>query len=326
MIELSINSDFRDDVPSFESMEEQLALIAKAGFSHVHWCYDWEDSYIYAESEMDMFKTWLVKYNLKVKGLHGTEGDRKSRFENGEKVIIQKRKNTSTQRKDYTSLNEFSRLAGVDLIKNRIDLANKIGAQEVVLHMQMPYEDMAENQTFKAKYWQQVFKSFDELKSYALTKQVKIAVENLIWTPIDLQIEQFERLFQRYPADFLGLCYDSGHELLMAEKNQFKLLEKFKHRVIALHVNDNFGYEQIGKQQDDFKIVANDRHLPPFSGAIDWQTFAQLLSQSPYELPLTMELVVPRDYQGSSFDFLLEAKAKGERLTELVLEKGIKKG
>ncbi|HCD45106.1 MAG TPA: sugar phosphate isomerase/epimerase, partial [Lachnoclostridium sp.] len=38
-------------------------------------------------------------------------------------------------RKDYTSDVEYNRKAGVELIKNRVDLAAYMGAKEIVLHL-----------------------------------------------------------------------------------------------------------------------------------------------------------------------------------------------
>lgn len=47
-------------------------------------------------------------------------------------------------RKDYTSTIEYNRVAGVELIKNRVELAHILGTTEIVLHMYLPYLDFEE--------------------------------------------------------------------------------------------------------------------------------------------------------------------------------------
>ena len=42
-------------------------------------------------------------------------------------------------RKDYTSDLEPNRIAGVELIKNRVELTHVLGGNEIVLHMYLPY-------------------------------------------------------------------------------------------------------------------------------------------------------------------------------------------
>ena len=79
------------------------------------------------------------------------------------KKIFRNRYRLTDIRKDYTSMNEYCRLAGVDLLKNRVDLCTYIGASVMVLHMQLPWKLFAESEKDKEDYYTQVCKSFDEL-------------------------------------------------------------------------------------------------------------------------------------------------------------------
>ena len=54
------------------------------------------------------------------------------------------------------------------------------------------------------------------------------------------QIEQFDYLFGRYPADFLGLCIDTGHANLVGGNEFIKLLAtRYADRFFCQHLHDN---------------------------------------------------------------------------------------
>ena len=308
---VAIATDYLGEKPGTVEIENLLRKISEAGFTHIHWCHEWEGNYIYAKSEMKQIKEWLEKYNLKVKGIHATEGAARPQV-NGR----YKHRNEYDDRKDFTSENEYNRQAGVELIKNRVDLANEIGAREIVLHMQLPWKSIENSGEFKEKYYQQVFKSFDELKTYCQEKKVRIAAENLLGTPLKYQKEQFDKLFQKYDASFLGFCFDSGHGLIMSEGDPLELLERYKDRLIAMHLNDNLAAteEQL---QNDLEIAKQDFHLRPLEGKLDWDKLIKLISESVYELPLTMELSCKNE---SEEVFLRKTLEVGKKLNEMLVD------
>ena len=45
-------------------MELKSKKIAEAGFSHIHWCFDWTGDYIYSKAEMYQIREWMEKYGL----------------------------------------------------------------------------------------------------------------------------------------------------------------------------------------------------------------------------------------------------------------------
>ncbi len=310
---VAINTNYKNDISIIEAIEEQLKNIADAGFSHVQWGHDWRGEYIYSNIEMVQIKQMLGKYNFKLKGLHAAEGGIRNSLENGNLDFGHRYKN----RKDYTSLNEYTRLAGVELIKNRIDLAYMIEAKEIVLHMQLPYVELRENEDFKKRYWEQAFKSFDELESYCKARGVKIAVENLLCTPQQEQIDQFDKLFARYDFDFIGFCFDSGHGTLVSLDDHLFFAKRYKDRIIALHLQDTDGIapELI---EDGLEVLKHDKHALPFTGIINWDELAKIVAQSPYELPVTLEVILKADtYEEEMFN-LKDALGKAEKLNEMV--------
>lgn len=324
-MEVALASDFSIYELSPESMEEQMAKLEKAGITHVHWAHDWDYEYIYSQWEMIQIKEILERHHLKVKAVHASEGNTRCRVINGQPVFVN-RSRMRDFRKDFTSLNEYNRLAGVELLLNRVDLAYMVGAKEIVTHMVVPYEDFENIPGFKEKYYEQVFKSFDQMEPYCRAKGIRIAVENMICTPKKYQYEKFDRLFERYSPDYVGLCFDSGHSIITIEDEEnrepdWKFLERYKDRLIAMHLDDNLGINYELSADIDGAIQKSDKHWIPFKGIASWDKICQLIAESPYELPLLLEIVVPKkDTVEDEMEGLAEAKAVGEKLTNMVLE------
>lgn len=305
---IAINTDYKGEIPYTDDMERVLRKISEAGFKYVHWCHEWEGNYIYSKSEMIQIKEWFDKYNLKAKGIHASEGAARLQ-KNGRYQY----RNDYDNRKDFTSENEYNRVAGVELIKNRVELAKELETKEIVLHMQLPWKAIDESEEFKNKYYEQVLKSFDELQEYCKEKNVRIAVENLLGTPIRCQKEQFDKLFKRYDKEFLGFCFDSGHGLIMSDGDPLELVERYKDRLIAMHLEDNLGAtpEQLS---NDLTTAKQDFHMRPFEGLLDWKRLIKIISESPYELPLTMELSCRENEE----EFLIKSFKAGKKLNEML--------
>ena len=77
-MELAIATDFAGESTRLEDIEDVLKKISEAGFTHVHWCHEWEGDYIYSAYEMQQIKEWMDKYHLKAKALHATKGSRRN--------------------------------------------------------------------------------------------------------------------------------------------------------------------------------------------------------------------------------------------------------
>ena len=170
---------------------------------------------------------------LKAKSPHASKGSRKETEARIE----------AHYRKDYASLLEPNRIAGVELIQNRVELAHILGAGEIVLHMYLPYEEFERQPGFKEIFYNQVYRSLDELMPFCEQRNVRICIENLFEAPGALQIEQFTRLCGRYPEKFLGLCLDTGHAYLVWGRDFVeKLVYPFRDRIHSVHLHDNLGW------------------------------------------------------------------------------------
>lgn len=297
MMELGIITDFDQEFETIEEIEESLKQIAEAGFTHMHWCYDWTGDYLYAKSEMQQIREWMDQYGLKAKSLHASRGS------DWEGDTMQRH-----YRKDYTSTVEYNRIAGVEIVQNRVELAYVLGASEIVLHMYLPFKEFEKNPESKEVFYGQVYRSLDELLPFCRERKVRICVENLYESPGDLQIEQFERLFSRYEADFLGLCLDTGHaNLVWGNAFISEFADRFKDRLYSIHMHDNFGWGS--------RPGCNDAHMLPGECGIDWSSLMSVLRKSAYEGPWVLEVMKPAGED--PMDFLRRAHRAGEWVDSL---------
>jgi sugar phosphate isomerase/epimerase len=338
----SINTDYRNDIHSWLEIEDQVRRIAEAGFTHVQWLHDWYGEYLYSPSEMLQARDILREYNLTAHTLHAPEGGERGFYDQG-MWIPSPQIRTTKIRKDFTSTNPYLRLAGVDLIKNRIDLCSYIGSHTLVLHMQLPYETFRLNPQDKTDYYDAACRSFDELRAYAGAAGVRIALENLFFTPNEEEDEKFERLFNRYPADYMGLCYDSGHATLSCLDNFYYYLEKYHDRLLAVHLQDTDSIEpamleKLRKICEDAltggaavvppelrgkldSLGGLDAHRPPFTGVLDWDRIARGIANAPLlELPGDFEVVYRSASDGDETEWLQDVRKKAEKMQAMILQ------
>jgi sugar phosphate isomerase/epimerase len=302
---LALNTDYAGEGKNLSDLRETLKKIADAGFSHIHWCHEWDGDYTYSIYEMMQIRQWMDEMGLKAKAVHATKGTRKPCGDT----------HVGDFRRDYTSENEYNRLAGVELIKNRIDLACVLGTSEIVLHMLLPYLTFEKDPDFEQRYYQQACASFDELQSYCKTRGVRICIENMLDTPIEHQIKQFDLLFSRYDREYMGICIDTGHALISNGPRMLELPKRYCDRIYCVHLNDNLSIPSDSYYRQEALMCSCDLHMPPFDGKYDWDGFLKILAKSPYELPLLMELSLHS--QETEEEFLKRSYKAGCRLMEL---------
>lgn len=287
--ELAIATDFHGESLRLEEVESLLERISQTGFTHIHWCHEWEGDYTYSVYEMEQIRQWMDKYGLQAKSLHASKGTRREvNFRDGH------------FRRDYTSDWELNRKAGVELVKNRIDLAARLGAEDVVLHLYVPFASIQEGEIKKENFYANVKKSLDELQDYCLEKNIRICLENLFDMPKEYMEEQWDWVMQTYPADFLGFCLDTGHANLIWGREMTEVIRKYRERIFAVHLHDNYG--------------SVDYHMIPGKGNIPWEEVMKELADSAYQLPLILEV---GNCQGAEEEFLRQTYEAGLWLDRL---------
>ena len=137
---LSITTDY---VTGRGDPTPYLRRIARAGFTHVHWCHEWNTDFEYGSAELDPIQHCLSECGLKLLDLHGSAG----------------------QQRRWFAPDETERQAGVALVQNRIEMAARLGGQTVIMHAHAGYLDP-------------IRRSLDTLQPVAKTHGVRLAIEN----------------------------------------------------------------------------------------------------------------------------------------------------
>lgn len=263
---LSIATDYARDTGC---PQRDLERIAAAGFTHIHWCHQWNTDFVYMPSEIVQIARWLHDCGLRLNDLHASDG-------------VEKR---------WYAPQAYAREAGVELVRNRLRMTAELGADVIVMHM----GDVPGPPAHAQAYWDALFQSLDDLAPDAAACGVRIAIENGVFAHL-------RRVLERYPADYVGLCYDAGHGNLSGDG--LRELDALKHRLIAVHLHDNDGH--------------TDQHKPLFSGTIDWPRLAALLAASSYAKPLNMEVGIRNSGIADETVFLERAFQEGARLASLI--------
>src|SRR4051812_44515550 len=101
-----------DYVTSRGSPLPYLQRIAAAGWKWVHWCHHWNDDHLYDDPELLDIEHAMASLDLRVLDIHGTTGCRTR----------------------WDSPSEHRRSSGVELVRNRIAMAKRLGCDVVIMH------------------------------------------------------------------------------------------------------------------------------------------------------------------------------------------------
>lgn len=138
---LSVTTDYARDTGD---PKPYVRRIAEAGFSHVHWCHEWNTEYRYTTDEVAGLKQCLKDLALTLLDLHAPRGPQL----------------------DWASVDEAERAGGEQLVRNRLEMTAELGGDAVVMHI--PDEPGCAP----------LRKSLDALEPVARNLGVRIALEN----------------------------------------------------------------------------------------------------------------------------------------------------
>jgi sugar phosphate isomerase/epimerase len=264
-----------DYVTNRGNPEPYLRRIADAGFTHVHWCHEWNTDGLYTVGEVERIARRLDEYGLKVLDLHGSHGNKKR----------------------WYSWDEKERIAGLELVKNRIAMTARLGSRTVVIHA--VGEADARGAQGRERFLTPLCKSLDTLEPYAQAHNVRLALENMPQDDFGI----IRELLAKYPDTFLGLCYDSGHGNIGGQGLEH--LASVRERLAAVHLHDNKG--------------STDSHDLPFAGTVDWERLAGIMAASAYWGCVSLE----SNMRGDSIDessYLAQAFDAAKRFSTMVAD------
>jgi len=137
------------------------------------------------------------------------------------------------------------------------------------------------------------------LVELAENKEVCLAVENLNY------LEHLDTVFEAIQSEYLGFCYDSGHEHCFHPDGD--CLSRYGGMLCAVHMDDNFG--------------DHDTHLLPYDGTMDWDGVKRNLKKCKEIDYLTLEVDFHPEHEKSQIykalraaDFLKAAYERARRL------------
>ena len=213
-----------------------------------------------------------------------------------------------------SSLDESERGEAVGFTKKTIDLASKVGAKAIVLHMgevpiDLGLEDKLhqlynENQIKTEEYARireelvyqrasRVFpyleaakESLRELREYSEQQKVMLGLEIRFHFHEIPNIEEMDELLKEAEGRWVGYWHDVGHaevQQSLGFASHQGWLSRFSHRMIGIHLHDVLG--------------VSDHHTPG-KGRINWDIVARYLPQGITKVCEIGEWNEPKDIQG----------------------------
>ena len=237
---------------------KKLRLFAEYDFEYIHWCEDWNNTVHYTQANIEHYRQLIESCGLKCIDVHGTAS-----------------KTICIDADEEDAVNKY-----IQLLENRIEFCSAIGGDTVIIHL--PSEKGGSIRLSRGL--DRSLQIFERVRPLCEDLGIAIAVENCY--PFDeISLEYY---FNRYPPEYVGFCFDSGHAHL--HKNLEQLLT-FNDRLKALHLHDNRGM--------------NDDHQPPFWGTIGWERVMQWIEGSRYTKPINFEITHnPKFFEGTIDEFL----------------------
>jgi sugar phosphate isomerase/epimerase len=255
---VSIVSDMFDYSikPAFE---RKLRLFAEYGFEYIDWSDDWNNAVMYSKEVMKSYRQSLESYSLRCIGVHGAASS-----------------SVNIEAEDEQVFGKY-----VELLRNRLEFCSVIGGKVVVVHP----PNIEGDSVMARQMLDRSLRAFEDVKSLCDDLGIVLAIENChrFDTP------SLEYYFARYPPEFVGFCFDSGHAHVNGNLDD---LLGFRDRLRALHLHDNWGKE--------------DDHQPPFSGTVDWEQVMRWIGSAGYAKPINFEIVHKSRFFEDSMERFLE--------------------
>lgn len=258
---VSIVSDMFDYSikPAFE---RKLRLFAEYSFEHIDWSDDWNNAVMYSKETMEFYRQSLESFGLRCIGVHGAASS-----------------SINIEAEDEQAFKKY-----VALLRNRLEFCSVVGGDVLVVHPpKIEGDDMRASRKLERS-----LRAFEDVRSLCDDLGIVLAVENCY--PPDVQSLGY--YFERYPPEFVGFCFDSGHAHV---NGNFDSLSRFRDRLRALHLHDNGGKE--------------DDHQPPFFGTINWEQMMRWIASTVYKKPINFEIVHKSKFFEDSMEKFLEHSA-----------------
>lgn len=241
-------------------IEKQIRSVADAGFSHLSLGADAEHSGIFYGERLKSLKESLDSYGIKVDTVHFSDNLDDDDWEN---------KMTGT-----------------------IHAMNYLKAPVIVVHC-TPFE-------MDEEYYNKVFTKLSQrisvLEKMCFEHNVRAALENLAPGYATIIVE---KLLEIANPDVIGFCYDSSHDQIDGPR-PMKLLEDWKHRLIATHISD--------------RIKPFTDHVIPGEGFVKFEEMIRIMKTAKIDFPFLMEVEKTHSKYKQEEEFLRNTYSEAYKL------------
>jgi len=168
---------------------------------------------------------------------------------------------------------------GIKYLSECIKFAGKINASYISMHFGkfywFPFEDVMRRRTLD-----RFIEFIEPIVELCKDHDIVLALENLYpltsndnYYYLGDNIYDFEYLFNNIDSPYLKMCFNTGHANLAEGIEEY--IDKLNHKFLNIHLSDNLG--------------AEDEHLAPGAGEINWNTFFEKMLNTNFNGPFVAE-------------------------------------
>ena len=190
------------------------------------------------------------------------------------------------------SPNTSERMKAVELTRQTIEWAARLGASAIVIHAgtvpgqyrqrqalrligagftedakKIIAEDLMEQAAVRQPYIDSVVASLNELSTHAESAGIKLGLETRYYYGEIPSLDEFGIIFESIPSSAIGYWHDTGHAHTMeflGIVSPGEFLEKYGDRLIGMHLHDTIGgsdHRALGRGQIDLQKIVE--HIRP---------------------------------------------------------------
>ena len=227
----------------------------------------------YAAADYNLSHTDTPLYTMDATALQQTLHHERELAQQAEVAIAQVHGPWRWPPQDYEVSDRAERL---EKMKRAVIITAGLGCRYLVVHPIMPFgiEDTLVGKEHET--WERNLSFFGELADFAQANGVVICVENMPMRHFSLATPQAVlRLVEAVCSDSLRICLDTGHVAVFPDLSVGEEIRRLGTAICAFHIHDNGG--------------AEDSHLYPGDGMIDWTDVGAAIREIGYTGVLSLE-------------------------------------
>ena len=231
-------------------LEEQMKHVSRGRFTHISLGSNLKHSKLFEEGRIEQIKNALSENSLSIDTIHFSQ---------------------CLATKDWQTVMEKT-----------MQIAKELNCPVVVAHCTsfMGKEIQSNDDTEKLKV------SIIDLTELCKKYKVKVALENLC--PGNAT-DVLEQMLEVADENYIGFCYDSSHDQVDGPR-PMSLLEKWKHRLMAVHISD--------------RIKPFTDHVTIGEGFIRFNEMVEILRTTKFDFPFLMEVMKTYSQYKDTEEFL----------------------